>query len=134
MRSRTIFSKPLTNQSQRQFFAKTHPNIFGIQWRENIAKWVQLQAHWEEFEALRTKTGESTDDVFLKTMAIVNQMRIHGDKMQYVTVVEKNLRSLTAKTNYIFFWPETEKLYQALIKIEYIWKIQIAGSGIHHKH
>ncbi|XP_059650309.1 uncharacterized protein LOC132296087 [Cornus florida] len=34
-------------------------------------------------------------------MAIVNKIRIHGDKMEDVTIIEKILRSMTAKYNYV---------------------------------
>jgi hypothetical protein len=37
---------------------------------------------------LRIKLGESVTDYFLKTIAIVNKMQIHGDKAKDVTIVE----------------------------------------------
>ena len=40
-------------------------------------------------------------DYFSKTMAIVNKIRIHGDKMADVTIIEKILRSMTTKFNYV---------------------------------
>ncbi|KAA8550309.1 hypothetical protein F0562_001993 [Nyssa sinensis] len=47
------------------------------------------------------KSGESVSDYFSRTMAIANKMRIHGDKMADVTIIEKILRSMTAKFNYV---------------------------------
>jgi len=47
------------------------------------------------------KSGESVSDYFSKMMAIVNKMRIHGDKAEDVTIVEKILRSLTPKFNFV---------------------------------
>lgn len=61
----------------------------------------QLQALCTEFEALRMKTGESVTYYFSRTRAIVNKMRIHGDKTEDVTIVEKILRSMTPKFNYV---------------------------------
>ncbi|XP_059670646.1 uncharacterized protein LOC132316151 [Cornus florida] len=61
----------------------------------------QLQALHTEFKMLRMKSGESVIDYFSRMMAIVNKMRIHGDKMEDVTVIEKVLRSLTPKFNYV---------------------------------
>lgn len=34
-------------------------------------------------------------------MAIVNKMRIHGDKLKHVLIVEKILRFLTPKFNFV---------------------------------
>ena len=48
------------------------------------AKRQQLQALCSEFETLRMKLGESVTDYFSRTMAIVNKMRIHGDKTEDV--------------------------------------------------
>ncbi|XP_058777341.1 uncharacterized protein LOC131651681 [Vicia villosa] len=61
----------------------------------------QLQALRSEFELLRMKSGETITDYFSRMMAIVNKMRIHGDKTTNVTVVEKILRSLTPKFNFV---------------------------------
>ncbi|RVW86250.1 Retrovirus-related Pol polyprotein from transposon TNT 1-94 [Vitis vinifera] len=61
----------------------------------------QLQALRSEFETLRMKPGESVSDYFSRTMAIINKMRIHGEKMEDVTVIEKILRSMTPKFNYV---------------------------------
>ena len=47
------------------------------------------------------KSGESVTDYFSRTMAIVNKMQIHGDKMEDVTIIEKILRSMTPKFNFV---------------------------------
>ncbi|KAI5680165.1 hypothetical protein M9H77_01392 [Catharanthus roseus] len=60
----------------------------------------QLQALRSEFETLRMKSGESVSD-FSRTMSIVNKMLISGEKMEDVIVVEKILRSMTPKFNYV---------------------------------
>ncbi|KAF7154611.1 hypothetical protein RHSIM_Rhsim01G0080600 [Rhododendron simsii] len=65
------------------------------------AKRLQLQAYRLEFEMLRMKSGESVTDYFSRTMTIVNKMRIHGDKTTDVTVVEKILRSMATKFNFV---------------------------------
>ncbi|XP_010248219.1 PREDICTED: uncharacterized protein LOC104591135 [Nelumbo nucifera] len=65
------------------------------------AKRQQHQALRLEFETLRMKSGESVTDYFSRTMAIVNKMRIYGDKMEDVTIVEKILRSMTPKFNFV---------------------------------
>lgn len=58
-----------------------------------------LQAFRKEWEALEMKTGESVTDYFARVMSVANKMR--GENMTDVTIVEKILRSLTEKFNYI---------------------------------
>ncbi|XP_073152810.1 uncharacterized protein [Henckelia pumila] len=65
------------------------------------AKRQQLQALRLEFEMLQMKSGESVTDYFERTMAIVNKMRILGDKTDDVLIVEKVLRSMTPKFNFV---------------------------------
>ena len=65
------------------------------------AKRQQLQALRSEFELLRMKSGESVTDYFSRMLAIVNKMRIYGDKTEDVIIVEKILRSLTPNYNFV---------------------------------
>jgi len=69
-------------------------------------KRAQLQALRRDFEVLHMKMGESVSDYFARKMAIANNMRIHGEKLQDVTIVEKILRSMTAKFDYVVCWIE----------------------------
>ena len=62
-------------------------------------KRAQLQALRGDFETLHMMSGESVLDYFSRTMAIVNKMRIHGDEMADVTIIEKILHSMTTKFN-----------------------------------
>ncbi|XP_060179691.1 uncharacterized protein LOC132609635 [Lycium barbarum] len=64
------------------------------------AKRAQLQTLQGEFETLRMKSGESVSVYFSHTMAIVNKMRIHGERLEGVTIVEKILRSMLPKFNF----------------------------------
>ncbi|XP_057485139.1 uncharacterized protein LOC130771542 [Actinidia eriantha] len=68
-----------------------------------------LQALRRDFEILEMKTGESVIDYFSRVMSVANKMRIYGETMKDVTVVEKILRSLTDKFNYIVFSIEESK-------------------------
>ena len=65
------------------------------------AKRQQLQTLRLEFETLRMKSRELVTSYFSWTMAIVNKMRIHGDKKEDITVVEKILWSMTPKFNFV---------------------------------
>jgi hypothetical protein len=67
----------------------------------NKVKRAQLQALRREFEILVMKEGESIDDYFARTLAIANKMSAQGERVAQTTIVEKILRSLTAKFNYV---------------------------------
>lgn len=78
------------------------------------AKRVQLQRLRTEFENLRMKSGESASDYLSRTMTIANKMRIHGEKMEDVTIIEKILRSMTPKFNFVVCSIEESKDIDAL--------------------
>ena len=62
---------------------------------------MQLQGLRTEFENLRMKSGESVANYISRTITISNKMRIHGEKMEDVTIIEKILRSMTPKFNFV---------------------------------
>ncbi|KAF3667702.1 hypothetical protein FXO37_09904 [Capsicum annuum] len=64
-------------------------------------KRAQLQALRRDFETLQMKEGESVISYYARTMEISNKMRFYGEKMTNVTIVEKILRSLTSKYDYV---------------------------------
>nr|GEX39074.1 hypothetical protein [Tanacetum cinerariifolium] len=78
----------------------------GIITREEKVIKVLLQALRSEFEKIRMKPDEPVSDYFSQVMAIVNKMRIHGDKTEGV---EKILRSLTTKFNFVVCATEESK-------------------------
>ncbi|MCI84507.1 retrovirus-related Pol polyprotein from transposon TNT 1-94, partial [Trifolium medium] len=47
------------------------------------------------------KDDETVDEYFSITLAIANKMTSHGERMEQVAVVEKILRSMTEKFNYV---------------------------------
>jgi len=64
-------------------------------------KRAQLQALRREFEVLQMKRDESVNEYFARTLTIANKMRTHGETMGDVAVIEKILRSMTLKFNYV---------------------------------
>ena len=64
-------------------------------------KRAQLQALRREFELLGMKEGEAVDAYFARTLTIANKMKAHGEKMTQTTIIEKILRSMTFKFNYV---------------------------------
>jgi len=47
------------------------------------------------------KSGETVDDYFVRTLSIANRMRIHGEKLEDVFIIEKILPSMASKFDYI---------------------------------
>ncbi|PNX69581.1 retrovirus-related Pol polyprotein from transposon TNT 1-94 [Trifolium pratense] len=66
-------------------------------------KRAQLQALKREFEVFEMKEGESVEDYFSRTLAIANRMSAQGERLQEVAVVEKILRSMVSKFDYVVF-------------------------------
>ncbi|PNX56871.1 retrovirus-related Pol polyprotein from transposon TNT 1-94, partial [Trifolium pratense] len=64
-------------------------------------KRAQLQALRREFEVLEMGESESVNEYFARTLAIANRMTSHGEIVQQITVVEKILRSMTERFNYV---------------------------------
>lgn len=60
-----------------------------------------LQELRKDFETLEMKIGESITDYFARVMSVASKMRAYGEQMKNVAIVEKILRSLTDKFNYI---------------------------------
>ncbi|XP_068328038.1 uncharacterized protein [Pyrus communis] len=52
-------------------------------------KRAQLQALRKEFEVLHMKAEESINDYFGRTLIIANKMRIHGEHLEDVVIIEK---------------------------------------------
>lgn len=47
------------------------------------------------------KEGESVDAYFVWTLIIANKMKIHGENIQQVVIIEKILRSITLWFDYV---------------------------------
>ena len=54
-------------------------------------KRAQPQALRKEFEVLQMKEGESVDAYLARTLTIANKMKIYGEHMKQVVIIEKNL-------------------------------------------
>ncbi|GAU44223.1 hypothetical protein TSUD_399870 [Trifolium subterraneum] len=67
----------------------------------NKVKRAQLQSLRREFEVLWMKDDESVNDFFSITLVIANKMTTHGESLTQSQIVEKILRSMTAKFEYV---------------------------------
>nr|KYP44585.1 Retrovirus-related Pol polyprotein from transposon TNT 1-94 [Cajanus cajan] len=64
-------------------------------------KRAQLQALRREWEILQMKNGESVNDYFARTLTIANKMRMYGERVSDLNVIEKILRSMTSRYDYV---------------------------------
>ncbi|XP_050895229.1 uncharacterized protein LOC127101831 [Lathyrus oleraceus] len=64
-------------------------------------KRAQLQTLRRDFEVFEMKDGESVNDYFGRVIVVANAMRNCGETMDVVKVVEKILRTLTERFDYI---------------------------------
>ena len=68
-----------------------------------------LQTLRRDFEVLEMKIGETITNYFARVMTIANKMRSNGEQMRDVIIVEKILRTLTNKFNYVVVSIEESK-------------------------
>jgi len=64
-------------------------------------KRAQLQTFQKEFEVLHMKTGETVNEYFARTLTVANKMKANGETLRDVAIIEKILRSLTLKFDYV---------------------------------
>lgn len=95
---RTILETILHKNTSKQIWNSMKKKYEG---NERVKRSI-LQALRKEFETLEIKSGEGVSDYFSRVMSVSNKMRVHGEQMRDVTIVEKILRSLSDKFNYIY--------------------------------
>ncbi|XP_027108598.1 uncharacterized protein [Coffea arabica] len=64
-------------------------------------KRAHLQALRKEYEIAHMKEGESVNEYIARVLVITNKMKANGEELKDVAVVEKILRSMTPKFNYV---------------------------------
>jgi hypothetical protein len=47
------------------------------------------------------KENKGVDEYFARTLTIANKIKIHGEKMDQVVIIENILRSMTLKFDYV---------------------------------
>jgi hypothetical protein len=94
---RTILETILVKDTSKQIWESMKKKYEG----SARVKRSHLQALRREFETLEMKAGEGVSEYFSRVLTVANKMRTYGERMTDVTVVEKILRSLSEKFNYI---------------------------------
>lgn len=102
---RTILEQILEKSTSKQIWDSMKRKFQG----NARVKRSALQALRRDFEVLEMKTGETITDYFSRVMTIANKMRSNGEQMKDVTIVEKILRTLTEKFNYVVVSIEESK-------------------------
>ncbi|XP_050896619.1 uncharacterized protein LOC127103398 [Lathyrus oleraceus] len=62
---------------------------------------AQLQTLRREFEVICMKNNETVDEYFTRTLVVANKMTAQGENLEQTAIVEKVLRSMTMKFNYV---------------------------------
>ncbi|GMI80525.1 hypothetical protein HRI_001721800 [Hibiscus trionum] len=64
-------------------------------------KRAHLQALRKEYEMLHMKEGECVNEYIARVLVITNKMKANGEDLRDFSIVEKILRSMTSKFNYV---------------------------------
>ncbi|KAK0603178.1 hypothetical protein LWI29_002198 [Acer saccharum] len=94
---RSILETILSKESSKEIWDSMKKKYQG----SSRVKRAQLQALRKDFETLQMKDSESVTNYCARTMGIANKMRFHGEQMKDVAIVEKILRSLAPKYDYV---------------------------------
>ncbi|KAL3728914.1 hypothetical protein ACJRO7_033492 [Eucalyptus globulus] len=93
----TIFEKILSAETAKEAWDILQKSYKG----DDRVRRVQLQTLRGDFESLRMNDSESISAYFDRVQTIINQLRVNGEELQDVRVVEKILRSLTERFDYV---------------------------------
>lgn len=95
---RTIMDTILDRSSSKSIWDSMKQKYHG----SSKVKRASRQALKKDFEILQMKEDERIDEFFARTLTIVNKLKVHGGQnMSQVDIVEKILRSLTPRFDYV---------------------------------
>lgn len=100
-----IFERISTSETSKDAWDMLYRTYRG----EDKVKIVKLQTLRCEFDNLRMKDAESVEDYYNRVILLLNQLRLNGEIIEDKRVVEKILRSLTRKFEYVVVAIEESK-------------------------
>ena len=127
---RTILEQILEKGTSKQIWDSMKKKFEG----NARVKRAALQALRRDFEILEMKVGETITNYFARVMIVANQMRSYGEQMSENTIVEKILRTLTEKFNYIVVSIEEYKDIDSLTIDELQSSLIVYEQKFHRSH
>ncbi|GAU46070.1 hypothetical protein TSUD_180060 [Trifolium subterraneum] len=94
---RTILETILNCETSRDIWEAMRRKYQG----STKVKRAQLQSLRREFEFLAMGESETVNEYFARTLSIANRMTTQGERMEELVVVEKILRSIPSRFNYV---------------------------------
>ncbi|KAI3521063.1 hypothetical protein L1887_10522 [Cichorium endivia] len=101
----TIFERISSSTSSKDAWDTLHRTYRG----EERVNMVRLQTLRCEFDNIKMKETESVEDYYNRVILLLNQLRLNGEKIEDTRVVEKILRSLIRKFEYVVVAIEESK-------------------------
>ena len=88
----------------------------------------KMQILRRDFESLSMKDSETVDSFYTRVVALKNQLKSHGEDIEYQRVVEKILRSIPPRFESLVVTLEEDK-YMTMFTIS-----ELQASLINHEH
>jgi len=92
-----IFERISTASTSKEAWDMLHVTFRG----EERVKTIRLQTLRCELDNIRMKESESIEEFYNRVISLINQMRVNGEPLEAKRIVEKILRSLTRRFEYV---------------------------------